>query len=183
MKEKGLTLVEVLVAMGIASIVGTLLLMIVVQSSGLFTDQSAKVQKGLDINDALSQVRLSIKDASAVAASYTDGIDTYTTGANQLVLQIASVDAGGNLIDGTFDYFVFFKDQGFLRFKSFPDPSSSRQQRDSILAAQVADLNFQYFDSASVPVEVSPVSAAEVRISLKLSQTNTATSEANLRND
>lgn len=183
LRVRGLTLIEVLVAMGIAGVVGTLLLMIVVQSSGIFTDQSSKVQRGLDINDALSQARLSIKDAGGVANSYTDGIDTYTTGEDLLVLKVTSIDAAGDIIEETFDYFVFFKDQDFLRFKTFPDPSSGRKQKDSILATQVSDLHFQYFNSASPPAEVSPQSAAKIRISLKLNQTNFATSEANLRND
>ncbi len=181
--SQGLTLVEVLVAMGIALVVGTLLLMVVVQSSGVFTDQSSKVQKGLNINEALSQVRLSIKDANAVASSYTDGTDTYTTGENQLVLKVTAIDTAGDMLEGASDYFIFFKDQSFLRFKTFPDPSSSRKQGNSILATEVTGLHFQYFNSASPPVEVSPVNAAKVRISLKLSQTSPATSEANLRND
>ncbi len=174
---------EVLVAMGIALIVGTLILMIIVQSSGVFTDQSSKVQRGLNINEALSQVRLSVKDAHAVASSYTDGADTYATGEDQLVLKVTSIDAAGDMIEGISDYFIFFKDQGFLRFKTFPDPSSSRKKSDAVLATQVTGLHFQYFNSALPPVEVVPVSASKVRISLKFSQTNIATSEANLRND
>lgn len=183
MRERGLTLVEILVAMGIAGVVGALIMVIVINNTGMFTDQSGKVQRGLDINDALSQVRLSIKDANGVVSSYTDGGITYTTGADQLILKVASVDASGDIIDGIFDYFVFFKDQDLLRLKTFPNASSSRKQADRVLSTSVADLNFHYFNSASPPVEVVPNTAAKVRVSLKLNQTNTATSEANLRND
>lgn len=181
MKERGLTLVEVLVAIGIAGVIGALLLVIIVNSTGMFTDQSGKVQRGLDINDALSQVRFSIKDASGVVASYANEGVIYTTGEDRLVLKVASIDAAGNIIDGTFDYFVFFKDQDLVRFKLFPDPVSARKQADRVLSTSVENLNFHYFNSASV--EVAPVSAVKVRISLKLNQTNIATSEANLRND
>lgn len=183
MREKGLTLVEVLVAMGVAAVAGALLLVIIVNSIGVFSEQSSKVREGLNINDALSQVRRSIKDASVVADSYDSGEAMYVTGGSQLVLKVASVDTSGNLLVDTFDYIVFFKDQGYLRFKTFPDPASSRQPSDTILATGADSLVFQYFNSASPPMEVSPVTAAKVRISLTLNQTNIATSEANLRND
>ncbi|MBI2196748.1 type II secretion system protein [Candidatus Daviesbacteria bacterium] len=180
---KGLTLIEVLVAMGIAAVVGALLVVILVNSAGMFTEQSSKVQEGLNINDALSQVRRSIKDAGSVAESYDSGETLYTTGGNQLVLKVASVDASGNLLVDTFDYFVFLKDQTYLRFKTFPDPASSRQPLDTVLSIGVDSLAFQYFNSASPPLEVTPAAATKVRISLTLNQTNIATSEANLRND
>lgn len=176
--------------MGIAAIAGVLLLVIIVNSAGLFTKQSSKVQTGLNINDSLSQVRASIKQASAVAPSYTSGSTTYTSGDNQVVLKVASIDASNNIIDLTFDYFVFFLDQNTLRFKIFPDPSSSRSAADRIFSTSVDSLVFKYYNFANPPVEVSPASASKVRITLVLKQKsgagleiNTATSEANLRND
>lgn len=183
MKEKGLTLVEVLVALGIVSVVGALILMIIVNSAGIFTDQSVKVQGGVDANEALSQMRRTVKDASSVAASYTDGATVYTTGANQLVLKLAAFDNSGNIIDNSFDYVVFFRDQKIIRMKIFPDAVSSRKPANTVLATQATDLYFQYFNAASPPAEITPVSAAKVRISLKLNKISIATSEANLRND
>ncbi len=189
--QKGLTLLEVLVAMGIATIAGTLLMVIMINSAGLFSQQSSKVQQGLSINDALSTIRESIKQASSVADQYTNGSTTYTTGTNQLVLKVFSVDSSGNIVENTFDYFVFFLDQNSLRFKVFPDSLlSSRGMADQIFSTMVENLNFQYLNSAIPPIEVIPQNAAKVRISLTLKQknglnfeTSTATSEANLRND
>lgn len=187
---KGLTLIEVLVAMGIATVAGVLLVVIMVQSAGLFTDQSSKVQQGLNINDALLQVRSSIKQANAVASEYTDGGSTYTTGGNQLVLKVSSIDSSGNIINNTFDYFIVLKDQNLLRFKIFPDPASFRQAADRIFSTSLDDLVLGYFNSATPPIEVIPQDASKVRITLTLKQkvgvnyeTQTATSEANLRND
>lgn len=188
--KRGLTLIEILIAMGIAVVAGVLLLVIIVNSSSMSTRQSAKVQTGLNINDALAQVRSSIKDASSIANQYTGGGVTYTTGNDQLVLKVSSIDSSGKIIDNTFDYFVFFKDQSYLRFKSFPDTLSFRQAANRIFATSLDSLNFQYFNSANPPVEVTPTSATKVRVTMTLKQkagagfeTNTATSEANLRND
>lgn len=182
MTNRGLTLVEVLIAMGISIAVGALLVVIIVNSVGLSTKQSAQLTEGLNINDALSKLRNIIKDASAVAALYTSGSTTYTSGATQLVLKIPSIDLSNNIITDTVDYFVFFQEQNKLRMKSFPDSLSSRKAQDQIFSTSLDGILFQYLDSATPPAEVIPTAAAKIRISLTLKQT-TATSEANLRND
>lgn len=186
--KRGLTLVEVLIAMGIATIVGGLLLVIMVNSAGLFYKQSSKVEQGLGINDALGKIRESVKQASSVASSYTSGSTTYTSGASQLVLKVPAIDSAGNIISDTFDHYVFYKDEAKLRFKIFPDLTSIRKSADQIFSTNADSLLFQYYDSLSS--EVTPSSAVKVKITLSLRQkagadyeTNIATSEANLRND
>ena len=188
--SRGLTLIELLVATGIAMVAGVLLLVIIVNSAGLFTKQSSKVAGGLNINDVLSSVRSNIKQSNAVAASYTSGSTTYTSGVNRLVLKVSSVDSSNNIIADTYDYFVFFTSLPYLYFKIFPDTLSSRKVLDQILSASVDSLVFKYFNSATPPEEVAPAIATKVRATLTLKQkiginyeTNTATSEANLRND
>ena len=171
--RQGLTLIEVLVAMGIATITGVLLLVIIVNSAGLFSNQSSKVQEGLNINDSLAMMRGSIKQANAVDAQ---------SSTSQLVLKVASIDSSNNIIANTYDDFSFYLDQNFLHFKIFPNASSSRKTADRIFSNSVDSLKLQYFNSANPPVEVAPVTASKVRISLTLKQ-STATSEANLRND
>lgn len=167
--------------MGIAAVVGGLLLVVIVNSAGLYSKQSAKVQGGLNINDALSEIRGSIKQASSIAD---------TSSASQLVLKVASIDSLGEVIADTYDLFVFFLDQNYLRFQITPDPASSRKTTDRVFSNSVNNLNFQYFNSANPPLEVVPTSATKVRISLNLeqkfgddSEINVATSEADLRND
>lgn len=172
-RNKGLTLIEVLVTMGIATVAGVLLLVIIVNSAGLFTDQSSKVSAGLGVNDTFSQIKTVIKQASAISDE---------SGPDQLVLRVLSIDPAGNIIENTYDDFIFMVDQKNLRFKIISNPLSSRQDGDSILAGNVDNLNFQYFDSANPPAEVIPASASKVRINLTV-KTNTDTAEANLRND
>lgn len=188
--DKGLTLIEVLVAMGISSVIGVLLLVIIVNSAGLFYQQSSKVGQGLGSNDALSQIRLAIKESSAIVASYSAGSTAYTSSSTQLVLKVASIDSLGNLISNTFDYFVFYMDMNKLRFKSFPSIQSYRIAADQILSLNVDNILFQYFDLQTPPQEVTPASASKIKITLTLRQKSganyemsTATSEANLRND
>lgn len=187
---KGLTLIEVLITLGISLVVGALLVVIIVNTAGISYKQSSKLSEGLNINDALFQVRSNIKNSGGVVASYTDGTTAYTSSAEQLVLKIASIDSSNNFISNTFDYFVFFKDSNKLRFKTFPNALSKRKPQDQILTTLVDSLNFKYLNAENPPAEVTPATAKKVRITLTLKQiagaafeTQTATSEANLRND
>lgn len=181
MTDKGFTLVEIIIALSIATVVGGLLLTIMVGSAGLFHKESSKVNIGLNTNDGLSQVQRSIRQAYAV-----DG----TSSENQLVLQIPSHDLSGDIIPDTFDNFVFLSDANKFIFKVFPDPASSRQAQNQIFSTMVDSLTFKYYNSAIPPAEVVPNTAVKVSATLKLKQksgqdfeTSIATTEANLRND
>ncbi len=190
MKRNGLTLIEALIAMGIAAIVGTLVLSVAINSTGLFYKESSKLQEGLNINDALGKIRDSVNQSSGVAASFTSGGITYTSSATQLVLKIPAIDNSGNIIANTLDYIVFFQDQTKLRYKLIHDVASSRKSQDQIFSTSVNSLTFKYLNSQNPPTEVTPASAAKIRTILSLKQKNglateinTATSEAGLRND
>ncbi len=188
---KGLTLVEVLISMGIAVVVGGLLFVIIVNSTGLFYKQSSTIEQGIGTNDALSVIRNSIKEAQSIAVNYPETLPfTYTTGGAQLVLKLASLDLSGNIIVDSFDYFVFYLDQTKLRFKVFPNVLSQRKSRDQILSTNAKSLEIKYYNLANPPAEVTPVSAAKIKITLSLEQKSgqvmeksVATTEANLRND
>lgn len=191
MDEKGLTLVEVLTTLAIATVVVTLLVVIMINTGGLFTKQSSKVEQGLSVNDALGKINLNVRQSSGVAPTYS----TYTSGTQLLVLKIPSIDSSGNVVTNTFDHFIFLLDSSIgsgqvLRFKVFPNSASSRGSVDQILSNNVDLINFEYFDSQNPPQSTQPNLAKKVRITLSLRQKtgagyeqNIATSEANLRND
>lgn len=188
--DKGFTLMEVLITTAVSVIVGVLLLVIIVNSAGVYYKQSSKFQEGTNTNDIQTIIGENIKSSSAIVVSYTSGDTTYTSGVTQLVLKVPSVDSSDNIISNTFDYFVYFLDINKLRFKTFPDAGSFRKAQDQIFSTLVDSLTFQYFNSATPPLEVIPSSASKVRITLRLKQKSgagfeisIATSEANLRND
>lgn len=188
--ERGFTLAEVIIALGIAMVVGALLLVIIVNSVGLFYKESSKVGQGILSNDALSKITQNIKNSNAVVSSYTFSQTTYTSSSTQLVLKQPSIGSSGNIISNTFDYFVLFLNQDQLKFKSFPDAQSSKKAQDQVLSLNVQSILIQYLSSANPPQEVSPQSATKVRVTLTLKQKtganfeqNISTSEANLRNN
>lgn len=189
--KNGLTLLEVLIAVGIATVAGGLLLVIIVNSAGLFYKQSSEVNQGLSTNDALMKVRGSIKQAGSIAQSYPEtGTPIYTTGSTRLILKVPSEDELGNIISDTYDYFVYFSDQTKFRLKSFPNALSAIKASDQIFMTNLKSLEFTYFNSAIPPQEVPPQSASKVRFTVTVEEKSgakleslTATSEASLRND
>ncbi len=188
--EKGLTLIEALITLAIGTVVAFALLVIMVNTGGLFYRESSKVTQGLNINDGLSKIETSIKESSGVSTSFTSLGTTYTSSTTTLVLKVPSQDSTGSIIPNVFDYFIFFQDTNKLRFKIFPDSQSSIKSMDQIFSTKVSSLLFQYFDSQNPSQEALPQSAVKIKVTLQLQQkagatyeTNTATVEANLRND
>lgn len=188
--RSGFTLIEILVAMFISVIIGGLLLVIMTNSAGLFFKESSKVGQGLNVNDALMTVRRDVKQAGSIASSYTKESTTYNSGATQLVLKVPGIDNSGNMIQDTYDYFIYFQDNNLLSYKVFPDSLSQRKSVDQVLATSVDKIIFEYYDKSIPPNEVSPSSAAKIKVTIVLNQKaglvseqTVATSEANLRND
>lgn len=190
-RSAGFTLVEVLIVTAITAVIAVLLVVIIINSTGLFYDQSSKVGQGLGSNDALAEVRKTIKESNGISVTYPSISPIYTTGATQLILKLSSIDSSSNIIPETYDYFVFAFADGRLRLKSFPNNLSNRENVDKILSSNVEKVHFQYLNSQNPPQEVAPATASKVRITLTLKQRSSgqdyevsvATSEASLRND
>lgn len=191
--EKGLSLIELLISVTIAIAVGGLLIGIMVNNTGVYYDQAAKIQQGLGSNDALLSIRANIKQAAGVAVAYPEsGAATYTSGASELVLKLPSIDSLGNVVENTYDYVIYYTAMqsaaSQLHFRIIPDGASSRKETNQILSSNVNNIVFDYFDSSNQVV--SPAGAAKIKATLYLNRiANGATtvemnfSEASLRNN
>lgn len=186
-KSSGLTLLEVLIFITVSGIAGVLLVSTLVQNNNLFFDQSVKISQGLNINDATAVANDSIREAVAVASSYT----SYTSGSEILVVKIPSYDSSGNTIPNTFDYLVLTKDQAKPKiFKKliFPDIASKRPAEDKVLLTNLSSIRFTYFNDSGV--EVAPNLATKVSYILNVAdtvgrntQTSSSSSQLNIRNN
>lgn len=186
----GFSLVEILVALGVASVAGVILISILVSGNSLFMQQNSNVFQGLSLNHATEQINDSISQASQVANSYPEMSPTYVTSESVLVLKIPSIDSSGNIIDQKFDYIVISQDDqksNILRKRVFPDPSSSRKNENGVLATTVSSLTFSYLDSNNITV--SPPSATKISFSIMLTEkagsdnkTSSVSGQVNLRN-
>lgn len=187
--RKGFSLLEVLIFVALFSVTAIILVTILINNSELVYKQSSRVSQGLEINDTLSNVKNSIRQASAVSVSYPEGPSpSYTSSPSELVLKLASLDSNNEIIQNTFDYIVYIKSQERIKFLVFPNALSSRKVSNSILAKNVDTLVFDYYSSAGSII--SPKLASKVKVSILLKQKagsgyekNVATAEADLRND
>lgn len=189
-KERGFSLTELLVALGIAGVIVFLFVQILLQSNGLFYQQSVKVDQGLTLNDAISLIGSDIKSATAVASGYPADSPTVLSSANSLVLQLASIDNSGEVINNSFDYLVIAPDQArpqVLREQLFPDPSSSRKSINRVLLSNLSKVTFYYLDTSGKVT--SPSSSSRVNFTINLSsglgsitQQSSASGQVSLRN-
>lgn len=190
MSKKGFTLLEVIIATSVAIVTGILLLLVILNSTGLSNTGSVKVEQGVGLNDALSSLRRNVKESSSIASSYPEsGIPEYSSSPTQLVLKISSLDSEAKLVTNKYDYFIYIVENGKLTLRVIPDGASSRYARSTILSLNVENINFQYFNNATPPQEVAASNASKVRFTMTLRQksngeyrTLVETSEANLRN-
>lgn len=189
MKQKGLTLVEIIITLGLMSIVGGLIVVIITNSTGLSLKESSKVDMGLQLNDSLSIIRKNVKVAQSVEDIYTIGEKTYQSDEDEVVLKVSSIDEGNNIIDNTFDYFIFSKENNNLVFKTYPDDLSFRNENNQILSTNLENLVFKYLDLGSPPQETAAKDAKRVLVTMSVkkktgndSALNIATSGASLRN-
>lgn len=188
--KNGFTLVEIIISLTIISVSGLLLTVILINSTNISLGQSLKVEQGLDMNKALSQIKTYIKQSAGIAQYYPNAQSpSYTTSSTQLVLNLPSVDSSNQIIQGSFDSFVFLQSNNLLRMKSFPDSQSSRKSMDQILSNKVDSVKFTFLDNSNPPQEISPSSASKVRVTVILKQknglrfeTSVATEESNIRN-
>lgn len=168
MRENGFTLLEVVLVAGLAIIVGTLLITILVQNNGFYYKQNSIIAEGLSLNDAMRGMDTYIRQAVAVASTYIDGTTSYTSDGQTLVLKLPSLNSE-EIIENTYDFVVITKDSekpNVLRLRVFPDVLSSRKGENLVLTTLVESYNFKYLDKAGN--EVPPPSAVAVENTLSV---------------
>lgn len=188
-KEKGTTLVEILIVTVVVVAVGTMLMGIWINNNGVFNKQDALVGEGVSLNDTLRQIDDTIREAAGVVESYELESKTYTTGDNVLVVKLPALSPSG-VISNVYDYLVVSLDSSpatVLRLQLIPDVQSTRQAKNQVLSTIVKSIGFEYLDDTGSPVD--PISATKVKVTLLVNKQNgsigssrVATMTASLRN-
>jgi prepilin-type N-terminal cleavage/methylation domain-containing protein len=189
--KKGFTLLEMLITLSLAGVVGVLLIQLLVQNNGFFYQQQATVSQGLNLNDAVSQISSDIRSSSAVLVGYPVATPTTSSSLTSLVVAIPSIDSSGNSISNTSDYIVISKDSSnpkVLKEWLYPDPASSRVSREKVLLKDLALINFYYKNSNGQAV--SPAQATQINFVINVqtkmgtsSKESSSSAEVTLRNN
>lgn len=183
---KGVSLVELLIAMSIVGFLGVLIAALYFSHFKLFSSQNTRIEVASQNKLALEEITNQIRESQGVAASCCT--PTETTGSDVLVLQIWPLNASGDPTEPVgsptpeYDYIVYKKVADKLNKLVVPAAGSTRQAKDDIIASKVSALALTY-DNAD------PTQAAQVTINLttqdtvnNVTQTDTQTSTAVLRN-
>lgn len=186
---KGFTLLETLIATGVAMAVGTFLVTFLASNTGLFYQERSLVNSGLALNDVLQVVSSDIRQASGIPEGYPESSPVYVSGLDILVIKLPSTSTSG-VIPGVFDYIVISKDvnqPAILTKQIFADPQSNRVSTTQLLTPLLDKVVFSYLDKNGNPV--APTLAVQVKLSLDvLSKTGqigtkkSSTAITNLRN-
>ncbi len=104
-RPKGLTLVELLVAMALVSLLMTALLALYSAGQRYFLSESVRLEELRDVRHVQNWMIRDIKEAAQVLPTW----DVYTASDSCLILLVPSVDASGDIIDieNDFDYVVY----------------------------------------------------------------------------
>jgi hypothetical protein len=192
LNSRGISLVELLIGVSVAGLVGVLLVSLLTQNSRIYTDQNAKINDGITINNSVAKIEETIKSAAAIANQYQhSGGPLYTTGSSTLVLTQPSINTSGAVIENTYDYLVLSADtqnSKILRLILYPNAQSTREAQNQVLATNMSKLEFRYFNSLGE--SVSPILATRIGYILNVnqtiatqSQTSSTSGTVNLRNN
>lgn len=168
---KGWSLPELLIVITVSAVAGGLLINLMVSSSKLFVDQSARISQGLSLNQAQLELTELIKSSVGIVSQYpAQGTPLHTTDANTLVAKLPGINSNGDVLDLVYDYAVIEADSttpAVLRKQIFKDNQSYRKTENKVLSTNLSSLTFNYLDVNNT--QVAPGQAIRVGFIISLS--------------
>jgi len=168
-KTRGLSLIEILIAMAIVAVILIALLSLYTTGQKYFINESTRADTLQDSQYPLAWITRDVKEALQVLSSW----GSYTTSSNCLVLEIPSVDSSGVIIDisADFDYIIYRLNSNKLeRIIDALDGVSSRTDDTRVLAENTNSLVFAFFDSQGAELTSGFDAASSINIALSSSR-------------
>lgn len=159
----GFTLIEVVVLVGISSVVLIALVNFFIIFNSIYGYQRAFMATAGSAGRAMNALQGAVLPAEAVLASHNFSGTIHTSATTSLVLQLPSVNSAGNIIPGVRDYIVFYASSTELYRRIEAESGSARISGQTILSTTLDSIAFTY-DSANFPSVTSVM--AEVKTSL-----------------
>lgn len=164
--HKAMTLVELLVVVGISVAVLAAIMVIDLLVRRTFSFNTAFINVHSQARTAMDWLSRDIRWATQIRSDVIIDSVTYTTGDDELVLEVPSIDSDGNIIPGVVDYIVYFLDStdtSKLTRIIDADDSSSRTDGNHTLALNINDLEFSSGGTAlSSVADVTSVSKIDI---------------------
>ncbi len=169
-QPKGITLIEVLVTVTIASSMLLAMLSLYVAGQRYFMIGSARSDVLRDNRQVLNYVSRDIKEAIQVMPSW----DVYVTSTDCLILQVASLDSSGLIIDidSQFDYIVYRLNSEYPnRLERIIDANDGVSNRED--SSRTITTRVNSFQLRSGGVELSAVSSFDQVSSVDITMVTT----------
>lgn len=155
-----MTLSEALVAIFIILIISSLVIGIFFTFYNIYKSQLVQKELTNDNTITLNTMSGAIKNASKIIQNATINGHEYTTGSNTLVMELPSIDNNSNVIEGKFDFQVFYQDGSnnkLLKSELMPDAASTRNKEDQIIAFNTSNIlfhfnNISYSDASQIQI-------------------------------
>ncbi len=143
-KEKGFTLIEVVIVTSIFTVLALALLNVFDWHNKLFNLERADTEAVGSARITMNNMATYIAQASNIEANRTIGGTTYTTDADTVVLQLPAFDSSGNLLASIYDYVVYNKSGTTLSQITEIGSGSSRNAGTKVMTAYAQSLSFTY---------------------------------------
>ncbi len=143
-REQGFTLVELIIVLAICTVLMLGFLSLFEWHQKIYTLEQADVRATSAVRTTLNHMSLYIAQGYEIKATRNVSGTDYTTSSNTVILQLPSVNSSGNVIAATFDYIVFYLDDGSIYQLIEAGSGSTRDSGSKLLADNVNAFTLTY---------------------------------------
>lgn len=184
MKKKGLTLIELLIAMTLLATIAAVISSVYVTGYKTFYEELTSSTIQSNAQTILDGLITDARNGLLIEQSYL----TYTTGPNSIIIKVPALDSGSNILySGTnmlYDRVIYYYQNNAIHKIIFADPASSRYPKnghDVILDENILELNFTYDPDQATATLVTATISSQDMVG-HIARHITITGQARLRN-
>lgn len=147
MRARGVTTLELAVSMAVAAIIFTILGAIFIAQGRYFAIEDAIAETQYNAFQIVDTVGLYALSSSGVIGSRTINGTAYVSGTATLILELPSIDAGGDIVPAAYDYVAFSRsasDDTRFVVDTDADAGSARVDGTRLPGSLVDKLIFRY---------------------------------------
>ena len=180
--QPGFTLIEIVVSIGVISILIFTLLNLYLAYGSLYTFQNAELTTLAEGRSTMSEFTFFTIQARRVVGNFTIGTTTHYSGTSTLAVQIPAITSGGGIISNTWDYVVFYPSGANLYRALQADGASARVSETKLLTSNLQSLIFAYDNADLTLVQKVSIDLNLQKQDVKYMATSHLTEQLILRN-
>lgn len=188
MMKRGLTLIELLITMGLIGSILIVITSVYLVGFRTFQEELASSTVQSDAQTILDAAVTDIKNGILIEPTYTFGLDTYTTGADTIIIRVPAVNASEQIIyngsDMLYDRLIYYYEGTEVHKITIADPASIRYKNNgnnAILDKRALNLSFIYDPDQATATLVTVNLSSSIQLGNR-SKNITISGQARLRN-